>query len=415
MILEKLRNDEINIKIVNILAVIYLFSLTVSYKISGTLIYIILFIFLLNPKVGTYLKNSLKNSFVQAGLLYLAVILIWFIGTHDLSFAITQLKINKFYLLPILFFAFIRVEYFKYYVLAFILGAIVNFVWTYLMFFNIIDNHYSNLIINQSEHAFLIFLTIISLFYRLVKYEDKLVYKILIIFIILLLSSNVFLLKKTQIVSYMIVLFVAFIYLYRKDIVKILIFSLTFLSIFLIGINFLFPTVKYQLLHELDGVQKAIQKQDFTNSMSARLGVAYYSLQVIEDSPIFGYGTGDHAYEVKKAINNSELKNIDSKSYDILIGTLITGKHVTLHNTFLQVLVQYGIIGLLIFLNIFYQILKFTRGETNIYSLLIVSSVTIAFLQFLSGWDFQFGNLAQIFIITICLLILSQSKEKLTR
>ena len=415
MILEKLRNDEINIKIVNILAVIYLFSLTVSYKISGTLIYIILFIFLLNPKVGTYLKNSLKNSFVQAGLLYLAVILIWFIGTHDLSFAITQLKINKFYILPILFFAFIRVEYFKYYVLAFILGAIVNFVWTYLMFFNIIDNHYSNLIINQSEHAFLIFLTILSLFYRLVKYEDKLVYKILIIFIILLLSSNVFLLKKTQIVSYMIVLFVAFIYLYRKDIVKILILSLTFLSIFLIGINFLFPTVKYQLLHELDGVQKAIQKQDFTNSMSARLGVAYYSLQVIEDSPIFGYGTGDHAYEVKKAINNSELKNIDSKSYDILIGTLITGKHVTLHNTFLQVLVQYGIIGLLIFLNIFYQILKFTRGETNIYSLLIVSSVTIAFLQFLSGWDFQFGNLAQIFIITICLLILLQSKEKLVR
>lgn len=415
MILEKLRNDEINIKIVNILAVIYLFSLTVSYKISGTLIYIILFIFLLNPKVGTYLKNSLKNSFVQAGLLYLAVILIWFIGTHDLSFAITQLKINKFYLLPILFFAFIRAEYFKYYVLAFILGAIVNFIWTYLMFFNIIDNHYSNLIINQSEHAFLIFLTILSLFYRLVKYEDKLVYKILIIFIILLLSSNVFLLKKTQIVSYVIVLFVAFIYLYRKDIVKILIFSLTFLSIFLIGINFLFPTVKYQLLHELDGVQKAIQKQDFTNSMSARLGVAYYSLQVIEDSPIFGYGTGDHAYEVKKAINNSELKNIDSKSYDILIGTLITGKHVTLHNTFLQVLVQYGIIGLIIFLNIFYQILKFTRGETNIYSLLIVSSVTIAFLQFLSGWDFQFGNLAQIFIITICLLILLQSKEKLTR
>ena len=415
MILEKLRNDEINIKIVNILAVIYLFSLTVSYKISGTLIYIILFIFLLNPKVGTYLKNSLKNSFVQAGLLYLAVILIWFIGTHDLSFAITQLKINKFYILPILFFAFIRAEYFKYYVLAFILGAIVNFIWTYLMFFNIIDNHYSNLIINQSEHAFLIFLTILSLFYRLVKYEDKLVYKILIIFIILLLSSNVFLLKKTQIVSYVIVLFVAFIYLYRKDIVKILIFSLTFLLIFLIGINFLFPTVKYQLLHELDGVQKAIQKQDFTNSMSARLGVAYYSLKVIEDSPIFGYGTGDHAYEVKKAINNSELKNIDSKSYDILIGTLITGKHVTLHNTFLQVLVQYGIIGLLIFLNIFYQILKFTRGETNIYSLLIVSSVTIAFLQFLSGWDFQFGNLAQIFIITICLLILSQSKEKLTR
>lgn len=415
MILEKLRNDEINIKIVNILAVIYLFSLTVSYKINGTLIYIILVVFLLNPKVGIYLKTSLQNKFVQASLLYLGVILVWFIGTHDLSYAVVQLKINKFYLLPILFLAFIRIEYLKYYVLAFILGAMINFLWTYLMFFNIVENHYSNLIIYQSEHAFLIFLTIIYLIYRLVKYEDKLVYKILIILAILLLSTNIFLLKKTQVVSYLIVLFVVFIYMYRKKIFKIFLLSLVFLSLFLIAVNFLFPTVKTELLHEFNGAQKAIEEKDFTNSMSARLGVAYYSLQVIKNSPIFGYGTGDHAYEIKKIIDNSELKDIDPMSYNVLIGTLVTGKHVTLHNTFLQVFVQYGIIGLLIFLNIFYQILKFAKGESNIYSLLIISSIIITFLQFLSGWDFQFGNLAQIFVITICLLILAQNKEKLIR
>lgn len=415
MILEKLRNDETNIKIVNFLAVLYLFSLTVSYKTSGTLIYVILIVFLFNPKVVSYFKVALQNKFVQAGLLYLGVILIWFIGTHDLSYAITQLKINKFYLLPILFLAFIKLEYFKYYVIAFILGTFINFFWTYLMFFNIIENHYSNLIINQSDHAFLIFLTIVCLIYRLVKYEDKLVYKILITFSIFLLSSNVFLLKKTQIVSYLIVLFIVFIYLHRKNILKLFLFSLTFLSMFLIAINFLFPTVKNQLLVEFDGVQKAIEKKDFTNSMSARLGVAYYSLKVIKANPIFGYGTGDHSYEVKKAIDKSELKIIDDKSYDVLINTLIVGKHATLHNTFLQIIVQYGIIGLIIFLNIFYQILKFTKGESNIYSLLLVSSVTIAFLQFLSGWDFQFGNLAQIFIITVCLLIIAQNKEKLIR
>jgi len=414
MILEKLRNDEINIKIVNILAVIYLFSLTVSYKINGTLIYIILVVFLLNPKVGTYLKISLQNRFVQASLLYLGVVLVWFVGTHDISYAIVQLKINKFYLLPILFLAFMRVEYLKYYVLAFILGMIINFLWTYLMFFNIVENHYSNLIIYQSEQAFLLFLTIIVLIYRLLKYKDEIVYKILIVLVVLLLSSNVFLLKKTQIVSFLILLFVVFIFMYRKKIFKIFLFSLTFLSLFLITINFLFPTVKIQFLDEFDGIQKAIEEKDFSKSMSARLGITYYSFKVIKDNLIFGYGTGDHAYEVKKVIDN-EIKDLDSKSYNMLVSTLITGEHVTLHNTFLQVLVQYGIIGLLIFLNIFYQILKFAKGESNIYSLLIISSVTIAFLQFLSGWDFQFGNLAQIFIITICLLILAQNKEKLIR
>ena len=51
---------------------------------------------------------------------------------------------------------------------------------------------------------------------------------------------------------------------------------------------------------------KSYSKQDFTNSMSARLE-AYYSLQVIEDSPIFGYST-DHAYEVKKQLIIVNLK-----------------------------------------------------------------------------------------------------------
>ena len=118
---------------------------------------------------------------------------------------------------------------------------------------------------------------------------------------------------------------------------------------------------------------------------------------------------------LKKIIDNSELKNIDSKSYNILIGTLVTGKHVTLHNTFLQVLVQYGIVGFLVFLNIFYQILKFVKGNSNIYSLLILSSITIAFLQFLSGWDFQFGNSAELFMIVISILILGRSKKELIR
>ncbi len=69
------------------------------------------------------------------------------------------------------------------------------------------------------------------------------------------------------------------------------------------------------------------------------------------------------AYEVKKAINNSELKNIDSKSYDILIGTLITGKHVTLHNTFSTSFSSIWNNRITYILNIFYQILKFTREK----------------------------------------------------
>ncbi|MFY4744143.1 hypothetical protein ACOTVX_11770, partial [Aliarcobacter butzleri] len=76
--------------------------------------------------------------------------------------------------------------------------------------------------------------------------------------------------------------------------------------LFILALNYLMPDIKEQLLHEANGVKKAFIENDYTNSMSARLGVAKFALEAIKDKIIFGYGTGDHSFAVINKIEQSD-------------------------------------------------------------------------------------------------------------
>ncbi|WP_165388724.1 O-antigen ligase family protein [Aliarcobacter butzleri] len=402
----KIREDDFNINLINYLLMFYVFSMMISSKIHGTILYIILVIFFLNENIKNHLILSFKNKFVQACLLYLLVILVWMIGSEDLSYAIVQLKINKFYLLPLLFFAIIKMEFFDKFIYIFLFGLSINIFWTFLMFFNIIENNFDSLLIMQVDQSFLIFIVVTYAIYKILLDDNTIKTKFILFVLVLLCSFNIFLLKKTAVVSYLIIICILMLYIYRKNIIKLISTFFIFSCLFILALNYLMPDIKEQLLHEANGVKKAFIENDYTNSMSARLGVAKFALEAIKDKIIFGYGTGDHSFAVINKIEQSDIKILDYNSYYTIIGTLITGKHVTLHNTFLQVLVQYGILGFIVFLMIFYRLLQYViLAKKNIYSAIILIMIVNAFLQFSSGWDFQFGNYGQMYIFTTVLLI----------
>ncbi|WP_419980669.1 O-antigen ligase family protein [Aliarcobacter butzleri] len=274
------------------------------------------------------------------------------------------------------------------------------------MFFNIIENNFDNLLIMQVDQSFLIFIVVTYAIYKILLDDNTIKTKFILFVLVLLCSFNIFFLKKTAVVSYLIIICILMLYIYRKNIIKLISTFFIFSCLFILALNYLMPDIKEQLLHEANGVKKAFIENDYTNSMSARLGVAKFALEAIKDKIIFGYGTGDHSFAVINKIEQSDIKILDYNSYDTIIGTLITGKHVTLHNTFLQVLVQYGILGFIVFLMIFYRLLQYViLAKKNIYSAIILIMIVNAFLQFSSGWDFQFGNYGQMYIFTAVLLI----------
>ena len=80
--------------------------------------------------------------------------------------------------------------------------------------------------------------------------------------------------------------------------------------------------------------------------------------------PLFGVGTGDQmdAVHVKISPEDEYLKHLHH-----------------LHNIYLEIFTQFGLIGLIIFLNIFYQIFKYKDISTQNRNVLWLSAIIIAF------------------------------------
>ena len=412
LFINKIREEELNIKVLNYLSLIYLFSLMTSYEVGSILIYIILVIFLFNENLKKHLINSINNKFVQACILYFSISVVWMLGTEDLSYAYAQIKINKVFLYSILFVAILRKEYINKFIYIFLFTLFINIFWSYLIFFNLASSPFlttDNLpLLVKTDHSFFILIGIAYSLFRIINYNEKLLYKIIFITLIVLETINIFISNnKTIMILYLIIILFTLVYIFRKRVVSILIFFSFFILLILIILNFLLPNVKNNLLDEIYGAYNSLYTVDYTKSMSARIGMAKYSLEVVKDNILFGVGTGEHALEVIKRINESNLNNLAPNSYNTLMINLDTGKASSLHNTYLQILVQFGILGLIVFFNIFYKIIKhaISEKEVNIYSYLLFVMVLIILVQFNTGWDFQFGNIGNFFILFTSLLI----------
>lgn len=414
--LNKLREDDFNISLLNYLSMLYLFSMMVSYKIHSLIIYILLITFFLNKNIKIHLLKTLKNKFVQACMLYFSIYIIWMIGTEDLSYAFVQIKINKVFLYSILFVAIIRKEFIDKFFLTFFFGLLINVIWSYLIFFNIVDSPFRTTgylpLLEKIDHAFFVMIGISYSLYRLLKYKDKIVFKMLFFLFICIESFNIFITNnKTMMFLYLLVILITTIYVYRNNIYKILFMFIMFSSFIFIVLNYFLPSVKNNLIKEVKTTYRSLNSDDYNGSMAARVGMAKFALAIISENKLFGLGTGDHALEIIKRVKESDLKEKNFSSYNMLIINLDTGKAVNIHNTYLQILVQFGIIGLIVFLNIFYQIARNVSTKADINSYLLLVILTIILVQFNTGWDFQFGNLGSFFILFVSLLI-SKFDEK---
>jgi len=110
--------------------------------------------------------------------------------------------------------------------------------------------------------------------------------------------------------------------------------------------------------------------------LGQRAGIYYYAYDVIKEHPLFGVGTGDSMDEIRKIIPEKweSLKQMPHE-----------------HNQFLSVLVKLGIVGLLIYLNIFYQIVKYKQQEDkDLRFIMIFVTLAIAFGTLMTQFNLRF-------------------------
>jgi O-antigen ligase len=132
------------------------------------------------------------------------------------------------------------------------------------------------------------------------------------------------------------------------------------------------------------------------------------SIPIIQKHLLFEVGAGDQVYEVKKNIQSQD--DYLSGKYTLTLKALNIGKSSFLHNTYIQHLVEFGVIGLLIFLNIFYQILKYDY-KNLFHKTFIQIFVFIYLLMCIPGTEFMFNQTGKFFIFIISLMLVKTSSS----
>lgn len=417
LFLNKLRDENFNIILLNNFMILYCISLLVSYRISGTIFYVMLLIFLLNNNLKNLFFESLNNKVIQAFVLYFILHALWVIGSENLENALFQLRKNIILLSPILFYPIVKKEYIEKIFLYFVIVIFFSSIISIMMYFDLIQinntiSGESIPFLYKSDYGFFLLIAIGYSFYN-ISYIKKelLVKKMFFQFSIIILSFNIFIIgSRTFMLIYIFAIGFLIISVYRKYIFKAIISIIVIINILLV-VYFNNIEIKNQLDEIYNGLKKSYYEKEYTNSSGVRSGLIEYSIPVIKDNFLFGVGTGDHIDEVKKEIQKSPDYEIEKDGkYKYLLKSINIGFSSFLHNTYIQTLVQFGILGFIIWLNMFYQIIKIEKS-VNLHKKLTNYIVIMYLLICIAGAELMYQNLGKMLLLIFSLLIYNKNDK----
>lgn len=365
----------------NHLLVICMFFLPI-YKQPISISFVILFLmFLVRGDYKYYIKEAISNKIIQACVAIFFVHVIWTIGSDNIELAKDMINNSRYYLFSFIIVFFVDKTFSKRLLIAFILGMLLSEIISYLIHFEVIPYKLEifNKIIYQAmavnnptpflvHYTYNTFLSIVVgiLLYNLLVNKNKLIIKLISIFFIVTASINMILVGgRIGYVVYIVVIFTTLFLIYRKRLFK---FALP-VALLSLSIFFFVAYNKGGLFQErIDSIYSdynQLTKEDNINtSVGLRLTMWKYGLEVIKNNFIFGVGTGDQMSAIVNAAPEEKAK-------------FIVFHHA--HNGYIEYFLQFGIIGLLAFLNLFYQIYKVKIEDKALRAYLHIINVSFLF------------------------------------
>ncbi len=299
--------------------------------------------------------NKIKSSFWM--LSFLALLFLYLVGmlwgtNHEGAEWLFQ-KSVLLLLLPVLYTLNLSQTEVKYSLVAFLsattLSALIaNFInmgWIKHLFkYSSIfaKNRYNPAFMTYTDHnIFLAFSLLVTFLLLFNSYSNKKLRTVLIfisiLFLLSLYSENG---RAGQIAFTIIFLSFSTLVFWHKK-------SLIFLSVLaVIGINIIAYSISPHFRQRIDSIQIQLTQleKNEVNSLNTRYYLYKYSYEKIKEKPVLGYGTGSF---------EKEFSSISEHATKILAGV-----HKTPHNNYLFIWFELGLVGLLVFLFIFFFQLK---------------------------------------------------------
>lgn len=365
-----------------LIALAFLFPLTVF---GGNLIIVLIcFLWLISGDYKSKLNQIIKNKLMIASILFYFIHIVGLIWTDDLVWGLHIVHKMWYFigLLPILY-TLMKKENLRIYISTFLLAISITEIFSYLIWFEIIEPFKNATIENPTPFmshisynpilAFAIYLVLHELFFN--KKITNLAFSFYSFFAISM-SINMFITggRAGQVGFFVMIAIIIFQILDKQKIKS------------LFAIIIIIPSIFFSAYHASELFQKRVDLAikntiDFSRtnetSVGLRINFALNSFEVIKKHPIIGVGTGDFPIEYKKI---NELK---SPTFPDATNP---------HNMYTLTMVQLGLIGLFSMLSIFYYQIKLSFISSNKFIRDVGFTLPIMFLVMMFSDSYLLGH-----------------------
>ena len=324
----------------NMLFILLGFTFPLSISISSILIILLAILLLFQEDIRGKIKKVISSKWMISilALLFLYYISPLFFGLFtDTSWVLKRMSLLL--ILPILYSFSFSQKTINLSVFAFLSSMFLSSVIALADNYEIIQftkNWTWSAFLQYTEHNVFLAIALLLSFYTLFRVKLSLFNRnIFLVFILTFLFSLFTEGGKAGQLVFIISIILFFIF-HFKDKRTLMFFSVLSIFIFSVVIYHSSTIVKKRFTHEIKSIRSA--EPSFRNNLFI------YSVYLIQENPIIGYGTGSFT-DVFKEVNKSTKRTVDYN-------------HKTPHNNYLYIWFELGIIGLIVFMFIFYFQIK---------------------------------------------------------
>ena len=376
-----------------LIALAFLMPLTVSG--ANIIIVFICFLWLFSGDYIAKYHQIMSSKLMIASILFYCLHVVGMLWTEDLQWGLHILHKMWYFLLffPILF-NIVKRKYIKYYVISFLLAIALTEIVSYLVWFEVIEPFKNATVKNPTPFMthvsynpiliFSIYLVLHEIFLN--KKLTNLVFSFYSFFAISM-SINMFITGgRAGQIGFFVMLVILIFQIFDKERMKSL-----------IVISIVIPAIFFTAYQSSDLFQKRIDKalieaisySDLLtdknyNSIGLRLNFAQNSLEVFAQNPILGVGTGDFPNEYNRInqINSPQLP-----------------KTTNPHNMYTLVAMQFGLVGLVSMLSIFYYQIKLSFSSSNKFIQDLGLTLPLVFLVIMLSESYLLGHFTTLFFV----------------
>jgi len=348
----------------NHLIVLFCFSVSFLVDVRRSALFLLLVLFLIRGEWINRLTTTLRDPVLLSLVLYFLVHIIWLTGTQDWSYAKKVTHDAAFLLFPVLFATFIDKRYLPRMIGAYFLGMSISVLWAYGIWFEILPPHVHDgghgtpsdptPVWNPIHWGFMLSISIsIGLLY--VLHQKRMEYRTRLIMYLLLAASAMMAFinwSRTGWILLLSLLCAVIFFRLRASRGRALLLSCIAV---ILGITLAWnvsPNFRGKVIQTFDTVSTLIESNHFKGGIGWRAAIWQYGLKNIDKYWMMGLGTGDH---------RNFMRNELARHEPDLVSSGIPLQH--LHSEYLTAFMQFGVIGLLLFLNIIFQLWRYPHPD----------------------------------------------------